>query len=63
MIFKLKVILLDELLIVVDVVLSIVIKCFLLELSEDYIIILLIYIMVLVEDLCDIVVVLDKGKF
>lgn len=57
-----KVILLDEPLTAVDVVTSIAIKKFLLQLRENHIIILSTHIMALAEDLCDEVVVLDKGQ-
>lgn len=56
-----KVILLDEPLTAVDVVSSIVIKKFLLELRRDHILILSTHIMSLAEDLCDTVGVLEKG--
>ncbi|MFC5630401.1 MULTISPECIES: ABC transporter ATP-binding protein [Streptococcus] len=58
---KPKVILLDEPLTAVDVVSSIAIKRFLLALKDNHILILSTHIMALAEDLCDKVVVLDKG--
>lgn len=57
-----QVILLDEPLTAVDVVSSIAIKKMLLQLREDHIILLSTHIMALAEDLCDEVVVLDKGR-
>lgn len=61
LITKPKVILLDEPLTAVDVVSSIAIKRLLLSLRDNHILILSTHIMALAEDLCDQVVVLDKG--